>query len=88
MEVYRAVKSKNVEAIEREMKRLNQFTNVFMRGPFMEEFGYGGKDFHIFMMEFPRMLERTLIRTLEKKKDPSPARRKSQKSQQESEAGE
>jgi len=41
---------------------------VLMWGPFMEEFGFGGKESHMFAMEFPRMLEHTLMRTLEIKK--------------------
>lgn len=88
MEVYRAVKAENVEAIEREMKRLRQFSEVMIRGPFMEEFGYSSKDSHMLLMEFPRMLERILMRTLEMRKAHSSARRKSQKSQRESEAAE
>jgi hypothetical protein len=65
MEVYRAVKAGNVEAIEREMQRLRRFSELMMRGPFMEEFGFGGKESHMFAMEFPRMLEHTLRRTLD-----------------------
>ncbi len=68
MEVYRAVKSGDTEAIEREMARLRRFSEFTMHGPFMEEFGFGGKESHIFFMEFPRMLEHMLRRTLEEKK--------------------
>ncbi len=68
MEVYRAVKSGRAEDIEREMKRLRRFSEFTMRGPFMEEFGFGGKESHMFAMEFPRMLEHLLRRTLEVKK--------------------
>jgi hypothetical protein len=67
MEVYRAVKSGDAEAIEREVSRLRNFSEFTMRGPFMEEFGLG-KESHIFLMEFPRMLEHMLRRTLEEKK--------------------
>jgi hypothetical protein len=69
MEVYRAVKAGNVEAIEREMQRLRRFSEMTMRGPFMEEFGFGGKDSHMIAMEFPRMLEHTLRRILDRKKE-------------------
>lgn len=68
MEVYRAVKAGNIEAIEREMQRLRRFSEMIMRGPFMEEFGFSGKEAHMFAMEFPRMLEHTLRRTLDMKK--------------------
>ena len=88
MEVYRAVKAEDVQAIEREMKRLRRFSEVMMRGPFMEELGFGSRESHMFAMEFPRMLEHMLMRTLEMRKVHSPARRKSPKSRQEPEASE
>jgi hypothetical protein len=69
MEVYRAVKTGDVEAIEREMTRLRRFSEAMMHGPWMEEFGFGGKESHMFAMEFPRMLEHTLRRTLDMKKE-------------------
>jgi hypothetical protein len=70
MEVYRAVKSGNTDAIEHEIARLRNFTEFTMRGPFMEEFGLGGKESHIVLMEFPRMLDHMLRRRLEQKKAP------------------
>ena len=75
MEVYRAVKSGNPEAIEREVARLRNFSEFAMRGPFMEEFGLGGKESHIFLMEFPRMLEHMLRRMLDERKPHKAARR-------------
>lgn len=78
MEVYRAAKEGNADAIKHEMTRLHRFSDLMMRGPFMEEFGYGGKEAQ-FAMEFPRMLEHTLMRTLEMKKHAG-APRKLQKS--------
>lgn len=68
MEVYRAVKSGDAAAIEQEMARLRRFSKMMMRGPLMEEFGFGGKESQIFFMEFPRILEHMLMRTLEDKK--------------------
>lgn len=65
MEVYRAVKSGNAEAIEAEMRRLNDFSEIMMHGPFMHELGFGDKESHMFAMEFPRMLEHMLRRSLE-----------------------
>jgi len=68
MEVYRAVKSGDRGAIEFEMARLQRFSELPMGGPFLEEFGMlGGKEFHMFLMEFPRMLDHMLRRTLERK---------------------
>lgn len=88
MEVYRAVKAENVETIEREMKRLRRFSEGIMRGPFMEEFGFGSKESHVLAMEFPRMLEHILMRTLDARKSHSSTRTKSKKPQQESDAAE
>lgn len=74
MEVYRAVKSGDAAEIEREMARLERFSELPLRGAFMEEFGFGGKEMHILLMEFPRMLQHILSRTLKEKK-PQPRRR-------------
>lgn len=78
MEVYRAAKSGNTSQIEREMKRLERLADFTMRGPFMEEFGFSGKEFHMFFMEFPRMLQRTLAQV--KVKKPQTRRRSSRTS--------
>ena len=67
MEVYRAVKSGDTDAIESEVRRLRHFSEFTAHGPFLEEFGLG-KESYIFLMEFPRMLEHMLRRTLEEKK--------------------
>ncbi len=74
MEVYRAVKSGEPETIELEMRRLRNFSEFTMHGPFMEEFGFLGKESHMFLMEFPRMLEHMLRRTLETRKPNRPRR--------------
>lgn len=70
MEVYRAVKSGEPTEIEREMDRLKRFSEFTMRGSFMEEFGFGGKEMHMIAMEFPRMLHHLLNRTLKERKLP------------------
>lgn len=67
MEVYRAVKAGDREGMEREMARLRRLSERVFRGPFMEELGFASKESHLFAMEFPRMLEHILIRTLEAK---------------------
>jgi hypothetical protein len=66
MEVYRAVKSGDRPAIECELNRLERFSDLMMRGPFMEEFGFDGKESFMFLREFPRMLKHMLRRTLER----------------------
>jgi hypothetical protein len=68
MEVYRAVKSGNAESIEAEMRRLGHFSEIMMHGPSIHEMGFGDKESHMFAMEFPRMLEHMLRRTLEMRK--------------------
>ena len=68
MEVYRAVKSGDAAAIEQEMERLRRFSKMMLRTPFMEELGFGGKESQMFFMDFPRMLEHMLMRTLKEKK--------------------
>jgi len=79
MEVYRAVKSEDAAAIQREMDRLHRFSELMFHGPFMEEFAFeGGKDMYIFCREFPRMLEKMLRLTLKEKK-PHSQRRSSKK---------
>jgi len=85
MEVYRAVKSGNAEAIETEMSRLRHFSETMMHGPFMHEMGYGDKESHMFAMEFPRMLEHMLSRSLEMRKT---HRRKTSKHHPPQESGE
>jgi len=66
MEVYRAVKSGDSEGIEREMSRLRRFSEMMMEGPWMRDFG--DRESHMFVMEFPRMLEHMLRRTLERRR--------------------
>jgi hypothetical protein len=62
MEVYRAVKSGDPAAIEKEMERLLRFSERPPH-PLMEELGFGGKESYFFFREFPRMLEHMLRRT-------------------------
>jgi hypothetical protein len=68
MEVYRAAKSGDAVEIEREMARLERFSEFTIRSPFMEELGFSGKEMHVFFMEFPRMLQHMLRRTLKERK--------------------
>ncbi|HEV7488126.1 MAG TPA: toll/interleukin-1 receptor domain-containing protein [Thermoanaerobaculia bacterium] len=65
MEVYRAVKSGDREAILNEMHRLERFSDFGMHSPIMEEFAIGGRESHMFLLEFPRMLLHMLSRTIE-----------------------
>jgi hypothetical protein len=88
MEVYRAVKEGNLETIEREMKRIRRFSEVMTHGPMMEEFGFGGKESRMIAMEFPRMLEFMLRRTLDmRRKVQHPARQGLPKPPRKSERG-
>ena len=66
MEVYRAAKSGNTIDIKREMGRVRRFSELMMHGPWGMEFA--GKDAQLIAMEYPRMLEHVLMRTLEMKR--------------------
>jgi len=75
MEVYRAAKSGDAAAIDREMGRLRHYSGVMAHGPFMEELGIGGRDAFMLAMELPRMLDHILTRALEKRGTTVPQRR-------------
>lgn len=60
LDAYRVAKTGDWEAIEREIGRFRKFTEFVTQGTFLEELGYFTKDSHMFLMEFPRMLERVL----------------------------
>ena len=66
LETYRALNSGDTQEAERQVKRLHRLPDRLMQGPFMEEFG--SKDMHMFMMEFPHMIEHMAHRCLENKK--------------------
>jgi hypothetical protein len=74
-EAYHAIKTGDTESAEREVQHMRHISEILMHGPFMEEFG--SKEVHMFMMEFPRMLEHMLRRCIDAKKPPS--RRRSSK---------
>jgi len=74
MEAYKAVKSGDPAEVEREMKRLHRVEELVMHSSFMEESGFGNREAHMFCVEFPRMLEHILSRSIGEKK-PSPHRR-------------
>lgn len=80
MEVYRAAKDGDALAIENEMRRLRRFSEVVLHGPFLEEFGFGTKESHMFAMDFPRILEHFLMRSLEIKRAQQHSKRGPQKS--------
>lgn len=75
MEVYRAAKSGDVEAIRVEMKRLRRFSEAMMHGPLMDELGFMNKEMFLFARELPIMLEHTLGRALSH--EPTRVRRRS-----------
>lgn len=65
MEVYRALKSDDMDAIEKEMERLRHFAEFAMH-PMMREFS--DKESHMYAMEFPRMLEHMVRRALQRRR--------------------
>jgi hypothetical protein len=79
VEAYRTAKSGNAAAVEKELVRLERFSEVMMRGPWMED--VGNKEAYIFVREFPLMLRHMLKRTLgESKPAGRPKKARSKKS--------
>lgn len=62
MEIYRAIKSGDPDAAERELSKLARLSEVMMHGPFLE--GFSRKEHYLMSMEYPRLLERALRQTL------------------------
>jgi hypothetical protein len=79
MEVYRAAKDGDMRNIEDEMRKIRRFSDFALRGPFMDEFGFGNKDSHMIAMEFPRMLERVLVKAMDGRERSKPRRLQSKK---------
>jgi hypothetical protein len=65
MEVYRAAKSGNIEDMEQEIRRLRRVSEFALRGPMREELGLESDEGHVLALEFPRILERGLMRAME-----------------------
>jgi hypothetical protein len=63
-EIYRAAKDGNGELVQSELKRMVRLSETIIRGPMMD-LSPGGIESHMFMMEFPHMLERTVSRFLD-----------------------
>jgi len=82
-EAYHDIKAGDTEAANREVRRLSHLSEIFMHGPFMEEFR--NKEEHMLMIEFPRMFEHMIKRCIEAKK-PS-ARRRGSKTPSEKDSG-
>ena len=68
MEVYRAVKTGDGRAAQREMRRLRRVSEIMAGNPFAEELGLANPESRILAIEFPRMLEHMLMRVLEMEK--------------------
>jgi hypothetical protein len=71
LEAYHAVRSGDAQSAEREINRMRHVSEMVMHGPFMED--YGGKEAHMFMMEFSHMFENMVRRFMATKK-PRPRR--------------
>ena len=56
--------------------RLQRVSEFSLHRGFMEEFGLGNRESHMFLMEFPRMLQHLLARALEEKQQHAPKKRK------------
>ena len=56
LEAYRRAKTGNVERAHEALRNFRDATEATMHGPFMNEMGFGGKDFHT-MMELPMIVD-------------------------------
>jgi hypothetical protein len=70
LETYRALNSGDTQETERQIKRLHWLREMVIHGPLMENFC--SKDMHMFMMEYPHMIEHMAHRCLENKKSTRP----------------
>jgi hypothetical protein len=62
VEVYREIRGGDAKTIQKSITRLRRVTKMLRRGPFMDMMMDDSKESHIFVMEFPHMLERFLHR--------------------------
>lgn len=74
MEVYRVAKSGDRRAFERELQRLQQFSELLMRSPFIEDLGFD-KETTFLYHELPAILEHWLMRPLLREKKPAEAKK-------------
>lgn len=74
LDVYRALRSGDRAGIQREISGLRHLAELMMRGPFVAELAGGRREVQMLWMEFPRMLEEVLRRSVEEKRPP-PRRR-------------
>jgi len=70
MEVYRAAKSGDAEAMRKELSRLQRLGEMGFHFPLADELGMGDRESHFMFMEFPRILQRMLSRRLESPDSP------------------
>jgi hypothetical protein len=69
MEVYRAIKSEDAEAIEREVRRFRRISESIIHGPLMEAFiGFDDKDIYMLIRELPGQIEGLINQMLKEKK--------------------
>ena len=76
MEAYREAKGGDPKTARLAFQRLRRATEVMMRGPFIEELGVRSREMHMFMREFPMILDHYL-RRFERKAKRRPSKKKS-----------
>lgn len=69
-EAYRAAKSGDATAIKAELKRVEGFAEMGLRGSLLEDFMGGSKESHMLIIEFPHMIRHFLTRALEQERVP------------------
>ncbi|MCW5695152.1 MAG: hypothetical protein KIS96_00310 [Bauldia sp.] len=63
MEVYRSMKSGNIESMQNELSRLRRFGKVGLRGPWNDEFST--KENQMYAVEIPMVVERIVMQATE-----------------------
>ena len=72
VDVYREIRAGDPKAAQKAIGRLRRVTKMLRRGPLMDMMMDDSKEAHMFVMEFPHMLERFLSRLDGQKLDGPP----------------
>ena len=72
---FKAIEAGNLKEMQTQLNRIHRFSKGMMREFMMDEMGFRGKEFHIFIHEFPHMLERQLMYAMDHKRSRMPKNR-------------
>ena len=65
---FKAIESGNTKEMQTQTNRIHRFSKGMIREFMMDEMSYRGKEMHMFIHEFPHMLERQLMHAIDRKK--------------------